>query len=684
MLQQPTLSAKQGYGEQFDVESLAFFRRLLEAIRNREFVVYFQPKVSIKDMKITGAEALIRWKYQDQILPPVKFIPFCERTGLVIDVDFYVLEETCRQMRKWLDEGLNLVRVSVNFSKYHFNESGVAERIFNVIKSYNIPPEFIEVEFTETAYLDKEEILEYTVDKLRSYGIRSSIDDFGSGYSSLNMIQNMDFEVVKLDKSLLGKGVENSKAKKVISNIIRMAKELEMEVLAEGVETTEELNLLKSLDCDVVQGFFFDKPLPIQEFELRLRSGKYLSDGTLAKPERKVMELKDVEEIDINTAKNQNTANRYMYGEPVHEEKKHTGVLIVGVVLILMAITLVGVSLLWANRDKYKKGHNNEADVLEIESYSRHEVEKLVEQKEAELTPMIEERVRAEFLAMIREAAESSSGMTNLLRYLFPDDLVFMEGTKYSFVPINKRLAMHSVDSSKFVQDENTGFMHYMDDSGKKTSYMGIDVSSFQKDIDWTAVAKTGIDFAILRCGFRGYGSEGKLVEDTTFRTNIIGAKNAGIPTGFYFYTQAITTAEAVEEAKFVIDILKEFNAKGPVILDVESASSTERIKDLTPEQRTDNIIAFCDYIAQAGFEPMIYADVKFFTIRMQIERLEEYKKWYANYNGIEIDETTSKWSYNNPFIFPYEFIMWQYTNKGRLEGIKGDVDFNVSFEKWW
>ena len=263
MLQQPVLSPKHAYGEQFDVKGLNFFRRLLQALQNNEFVVYFQPKVSITDMKIAGAEALVRWVYDGQVLPPVKFIPFCERTGLVIDIDFYVLEETCKKMREWLDAGMQLVRISVNFSKYHFNEAGVAERIYNVINRYGIPPEYIEVEFTETAYLDKEELLESTVDKLRSYGIKSSIDDFGSGYSSLNLLQNMDFEVVKLDKSLLGKGVENDKAKKVISSIIHMAKELDMEVLAEGVETVEELKLLKSLRCDIVQGFFFDKPLPV-------------------------------------------------------------------------------------------------------------------------------------------------------------------------------------------------------------------------------------------------------------------------------------------------------------------------------------------------------------------------------------------------------------------------------------
>lgn len=687
MLQQPTLSGKQGYGEQFDVEGLNFFRRLLAAIQNKEFVVYFQPKVSISDMKIAGAEALVRWNFNGQILPPVKFIPFCERTGLVIDIDFYVLEETCRKMREWLDAGLDLVRISVNFSKYHFNEADVAERIYKVIQGYKIPPEYIEVEFTETAYLDKEELLEYTVDKLKSYGIKSSIDDFGSGYSSLTLLQNMDFEVVKIDKSLLGKGVENEKAKKVISSIIHMAKELKMEVLAEGVETVEELNLLRELNCDVVQGYFFDKPLPVEEFETRLKSGRYRPDGTIMEPERTRMELKDVDNLTLQDGKepeSQVNINRYLdYG--TRSDKKSTGIFVTGLVLMLVAITVLAGTFLWLGSGIGKRTSGNVSiDSIDVKTYTQYEVEKMLEEKLANAEDSTKSSVEADYLFKIHTAAEVYGGMTNLLRSLFPDELVFMEGTKYSFVPINRNLKMSTIEPAKFYQDPVTGFMSYKDEYGNNVSYMGIDLSSFQQDVDWSKVAATGIDFAVIRCGFRGYGSEGKLVEDTSFKDNLIGAKNANIPSAFYFYTQALNTYEAEEEADFVINLLSPFDVKGPVIIDVESASSTERIKDLTPEQRTDNIIAFCEKIKAAGYTPMVYSDIKFFTMRMQIDRLEDYEKWYANYNGIAMDDDTSVWSYNNPFMFPYEFKMWQYTNKGQLDGVKGDVDFNVLFEKWW
>lgn len=264
------------------IDNMNYTRKLPKALKEHELVVYFQPKVSATNYNLVGAEALVRWQSQGQLIPPAEFIPICEKTGLVTEIDFYVLEETCKKMREWADNGYSLVRVSVNFSKQHFKDTNVAERIMSIIGKYDIPPEFLEIEFTETAYLDKEELLEITLGKLKQYGIASSIDDFGSGYSSLNLLQNMDFEVLKLDKSLLGKSVENSRSRKVISHIINMAKELEMEVLAEGVETIEEFGLLKELNCDIIQGYFFDRPLKAEDFETRLREGIYPNQRAIA------------------------------------------------------------------------------------------------------------------------------------------------------------------------------------------------------------------------------------------------------------------------------------------------------------------------------------------------------------------------------------------------------------------
>ena len=171
---------------------------------------------------------------------------------------------------------------------------------------------------------------------------------------------------------------------------------------------------------------------------------------------------------------------------------------------------------------------------------------------------------------------------------------------------------------------------------------------------------------------------------DSCFEDNIKGAIAVGLNVGVYFYTQALNTEEAIEEANFVLETISPYEFNGPIVLDVESASPEERIKDITATERTDNIIAFCDTIKAAGYNAMIYADLKFFSTKMEIARLEDYEKWYANYNTLEKDESTSVWGYHNPLLLPYEFSIWQYTNSGTLDGIEGDVDFDVLFEKWW
>lgn len=711
--------AEKGYGEQFDVEGLNFFRRLLAAIQNKEFVVYFQPKVSIQDLKIAGAEALVRWNCDGKILSPVEFIPFCERTGLVIDIDFYVLEATCKKMREWMDAGLEMVRISVNFSKYHFNQKGVAERIYKVIKAYQIPAEFIEVEFTETAYLDKEELLEYTVDKLKSYGIKSSIDDFGSGYSSLNLLQNMDFEVVKLDRSLLGKGVENEKAKKVISSIIHMAKELDMEVLAEGVETREEFALLKDLNCDIVQGFLFDKPLPMDKFEERLRN-RYYDAGTsevitgmvtsfgertaMAAHEGVKVELKDVdlEEIELNKRAarpsrpvNDAQINPISKPEPlkpgtnrydvkISEEKVRTpktpsvkeggnggsgkGFLIVGIILFLVSITAIIGTFLWYNGQQ-KKAANVEPEEIVV-TYTQEEVDSMLAEAVSEAQTSTEIATRDEYLTQLHNSASEYSGIWRMLCNYFPDEVVFTDGTRYTFLGVNKELKQNTLDNSRFVDDSVTGYRYYTDGQGNKTSYVGIDVSSYQKDIDWKKVKASGVDFAIIKCAFRGYGSAGRLVEDKKFKENVEAAKAAGVEVGVYFFTAATTVDEAKEEAKMTLDLIAPYDIKGPVVIDIEAVNDASRMDGMTEEQNTDVVVAFCETIKAAGKQPMVYSGIKYFVRKLNMERLEAYPKWYSYYN--------------DPLYFPYEISIWQYSQSGKVDGVEGEVDLNVLFEKWW
>lgn len=259
-------------------KEMSIERMLPSALADGELLVYYQPKVRISDNMMCGAEALIRWEKNGTLIPPIDFIPISEEIGFVRQIDFFVLESVCRKLREWIDRGLEPVRISVNFSKKHFINNNVAECITEVIDKYDVPHQYIEVEFTETAYLDGSDNLSSTLAKLKSYGISASIDDFGTGYSSLNLLQDLDFSALKLDKSLLGQKCYDTKTRTVISNVIRMAKELDMQIIAEGVETIEEYELLEQLSCDAIQGYLFDRPLPESEFEKHLLHKKYLID----------------------------------------------------------------------------------------------------------------------------------------------------------------------------------------------------------------------------------------------------------------------------------------------------------------------------------------------------------------------------------------------------------------------
>ena len=245
------------------------------ALKAQEFVVYYQPKVSMETNDMVGAEALVRWIHDGKVISPGEFIPICENNGFVQRIDFYVLEKVCRDIREWLDKGIGMVKISFNFSKQHFVERDIAEKIDALASKYNIPRDYLEVEFTETAYIDEYDNLVETVDKLRNYEICSSIDDFGTGYSSLSLLQNVKFHTLKLDKSFLNRQTRNERNKAVIASIIKMAKELNMNIVAEGIETNEEYKYLKQLSCDIAQGFLFDRPLPKLQFEDRLKNKHY-------------------------------------------------------------------------------------------------------------------------------------------------------------------------------------------------------------------------------------------------------------------------------------------------------------------------------------------------------------------------------------------------------------------------
>ncbi len=254
-----------------------------DAIANNEFVVYYQPKVNVKDETLCGCEALVRWIKDGKIVPPMDFIPVLEENGAVCELDFYVLERTCSDIKDWIDMGITPVPISVNFSKQHIRYKGVANRILSIIEKYGIEHTLIEIELTEmSGYGDFANLCEF-VNKIRATGVKVAIDDFGTGYSSLNMLTELDVDVVKLDRSLTCcVESEYSKTKLLLLNIVDMVHKLNYKVLAEGVETDEQFEFLKNIGCSMVQGFLYDMPLPKEEFEMRLTGAvKYKYKGEM-------------------------------------------------------------------------------------------------------------------------------------------------------------------------------------------------------------------------------------------------------------------------------------------------------------------------------------------------------------------------------------------------------------------
>lgn len=242
-----------------------------EALRRKEFIVYYQPKVSVKDQKLCGCEALVRWNRNGQVIPPSEFLPILEKEASICLLDFYVFRKVCEDIRNWLDTGIEPVRVSSNFSRHHLGNPHLTEDILAIMKEYNIDSKFIEIELTESSNFEDKIAMQKFVNGLRQHGISVSIDDFGTGYSTFAAIKDLNVNVIKLDKSLLDHiGDEKYHDEVVIKNMVNMINELHLEVVAEGVENSKQLDFLQNAKCSIIQGFLFDKPLTKEDFEKRL------------------------------------------------------------------------------------------------------------------------------------------------------------------------------------------------------------------------------------------------------------------------------------------------------------------------------------------------------------------------------------------------------------------------------
>jgi diguanylate cyclase (GGDEF)-like protein len=241
--------------------------KMREALRNNEFIVYMQPKVDLATAKIIGAEALVRWRVPSgEILGAQEFVPIFEKNGFITELDFYVYDKTMKALRQWLDMGKQEIVVSLNVSRLHLKEARLIDYLDYLLKKYQIPSRLIELEITENMFFAEIDRLKNIIDILRNNGFLISIDDFGSGYSSLNLLKTLPIDILKLDREFFMENHMGDHDKIIISGIISLAKGLGLKVISEGVETKEQLEFLKESCCDMAQGYLFYKPMPMEEF----------------------------------------------------------------------------------------------------------------------------------------------------------------------------------------------------------------------------------------------------------------------------------------------------------------------------------------------------------------------------------------------------------------------------------
>jgi len=251
----------------------------MESMKNGEVIPYYQPKVDIDSGKIVGIEALCRWIRDDEVIPPYIFIPVLERSNHICDLDFYMLDRVCQNIKNWIDGGNNPIPVSINFSRNNLADKMFMQKIIDTIDKHQVPHDLITVELTETTLeMDYEGIIEL-VTRLKENNVKVAVDDFGMGYSSLNLIKDIDWDILKIDKSFVPNR-ENPKFQKylmMLKNVVSLAEDIGMLSVVEGVETEEQLKLVKECGCKVVQGYYYDMPLPREEFEAKL-AGTYAGE----------------------------------------------------------------------------------------------------------------------------------------------------------------------------------------------------------------------------------------------------------------------------------------------------------------------------------------------------------------------------------------------------------------------
>lgn len=248
--------------------------QMLSALKNREFTVYYQPKVNLSTGKIGCSEALVRWQSQaGTIIPPDRFIPVFEKKFLIDQLDQYVFEEVCRWLRSLLDAGMRALPVSVNVSRLQFYDQHFVDKYKNIRDQYSIPPDLLEIEFTESIAFDNSALLLQTIKGLKNAGFHCSIDDFGKGYSSLGLLKDLPIDELKIDSFFFNEGADRNRDLALVESIVALVKKFDMRTVAEGIETMEQVEFLKNIGCDYIQGYVFYRPMPQSDYEKLLFEG---------------------------------------------------------------------------------------------------------------------------------------------------------------------------------------------------------------------------------------------------------------------------------------------------------------------------------------------------------------------------------------------------------------------------
>jgi EAL domain-containing protein (putative c-di-GMP-specific phosphodiesterase class I)/AmiR/NasT family two-component response regulator len=246
--------------------------------RFEEFDIHYQPIVDINSGKIVAAESLLRWESPELgFVSPGEFIPLAESTGLIITIGQWVVENVCQQIRTWQNKGIDHLTISVNLSAIEFNRTDLLKKITQALKSNNLEPKFLELELTESMIMQDLNSAIFTIDELQSLGVKIAIDDFGTGYSSLVYLKNLPVNTLKIDRYFIHNVAQDPQKSAITKALIAMAHNMNMRVIAEGVETEAELSFLRENGCDAMQGFLFSRALPSIEFENFLGSKKQLS-----------------------------------------------------------------------------------------------------------------------------------------------------------------------------------------------------------------------------------------------------------------------------------------------------------------------------------------------------------------------------------------------------------------------